>query len=553
MATFKIKKILFWLLLIGGFVALGNVMLRPPPFSGPIGKRAPNIYLPDALIRSHSLSKLPPDLLRIPLAHDVLTEDFVTYYEQNENRLALSGTLRRIAFEHKLNFPERMLESVFDEPSEVALWRDDAGRLKDFVIVLSRNHLARAIQILLPAAVKTADIQLSSAGKLDGTDVEILALEYGLGHHLLLLSKGDRIVALSNPAMLLAGKGKEGGNARWPQLDKAVEIVRELLEGGGSVSPFARHFFLEPLLGQKHELTLGARAFALNYESFVPGLEALNLTFDDQGKWQSAALLDSTAWRNNGNRNLWAALPHGAGFCAVLPVDWAQMASVLKKFNARQEQQTDPKEFTASFSGPAAVCWYEDSRLYTPLFAAHLSVGANEKKVQEFFDLVAQATKAEGGETSTSAKNGSALWQGEIASRFGSPDDDGKRHLKPAMAIQRNIVFFSPDTTLVENALAVAAKRYPALSDTDSSHATKDAPLVFVDPDALASLLREEIFTALPRDEEALFRNAAEAYLVPRLEALARYPAQRIGLSKKVHSSSGSIWYPLEWKENATR
>ncbi|MCL1860646.1 MAG: DUF2138 family protein [Proteobacteria bacterium] len=552
MATFKIKKLLFCFLLIGGFVALGKVMLRPLPFSGPIGKRAPNIYLPDALIRSHSLSKLPPDLLRIPLARDVLTEDFVAYYEQNENRLALSGTLRRIAFEHKLNFPERVLESVFNEPAEVALWRDDAGRLKDFVLVLSCNHLARAIQILLPAVVKATDIQLSSAGRLDGTDVEILALEYGFGHHLLLLSKGDRIVALSNPAMLLTGERKEGSDARWPQLEKAVEIIRELLEGGETVSPFARHFFLRPLADQKHELTLGARAFALNYETFVPGLEALSFAFDDQGKWQSATLLDGAAWGDNDNRKLWAALPHGASFCAALPVDWAQMASVLKKFNARQEQRTDPKEFTASFTGPAAVCWYGGSRLYTPLFAAHLNVGADEKKVQEFFDLVEQATKAEGGEISTSAENGSALWQGEIASRFGSPNDGGKRRLKPALAIQGNIVFFSPDTALVENALAVAAKRYPALSD--SFHATKDAPLAFVDPGALASLLREEIFTALPRNEEALFRNAAEAYLVPRLEALARYPAQRIGLSKKVHnSSSDSVWYPLEWKENVTR
>jgi uncharacterized protein YfaA (DUF2138 family) len=541
MMTPKIKKLLFWLLLVGGLVALGSVMLAPPPFSGSIGKRAPNIHLPDALIRSHSLSKFPPDLLRIPLAHDVLAEEFVTYYEQNESRLALSGTLKRIAYEHKLDFPERLLESVFNEPAEVALWRDEAGRLKDFVVVLSRNYLARIIQTLLPAVTKASDMQLSSAGKLDGSDVDILVLEYGVNRRLLLLSKGDKIVALSNPGMLLTG-----GES---QSEKAVKILRELLDGGKSASPFARHFLLEkPLAEKKHELTLGARAFALNYESFVPGLAALSLTFDDQGKWQSAALLDGAAWRDGGNKNLWAALPHGPGFCAALPVDWAQMTSLLEEFNTRQKQQVEPEKFTADFTGSAAVCWYKESRLYTPLFAAHLNAGADEKKVQEFFNLAAQAIKGEEGKTSMGAKDGSALWQGEVASRFGSTSGSGQRSLKPMMAIQRDIVFFSPDGALVENALAVAAKRYPALSDSFGSE--KGATLAFVNPEALASLLRNEVFIALPRDEEALFRNAAEAYLVPRLDALARYPAQRVGVSETVRGN-GFAWYPLEW--SATR
>jgi uncharacterized protein YfaA (DUF2138 family) len=541
MITPKIKNFLFWLLLVGGLVALGSVMLRPPPFSGQIGKRAPDIHLPDALIRSHSLSKLPSDLLRIPLARDVLTEEFVTYYEQNESRLALSGTLRRIAYEHKLDFPERLLESVLDEPAEVALWRDDAGRLKDFVVVLSRNYLARIIQTLLPAVVKASDMQLSSMGKLDDSDVDILILEYGVGRQLLLLSKGERIIALSNPAMLFTDAET--------QSEKAVEIIRELLAGGKSASPFARHFSLEtPLAEKKHELTFGARAFALNYESFVPGLAALSLAFDEQGKWQSAALLDGVAWRNDGSKNLWAVLPHGASFCASAPLNWTQMASLLEELNTHRDQPTEPEAFTANFSGSAAVCWYKGARLYTPLFAAHLNAEADEKKVQEFFDLAAQAIRTE--ESKTSMEADSALWQGEIASRFGSPGDNGKRSLKPALAIQRDIVLFSPDAELVENALAVAAKRYPALSD--SFRAGKDAPLAFIDPEALASLLRNEIFIALPRDEEALFRNAAEAYLVPRLEALARYPAQHIGLPKTVRND-GLAWYPLKWQEAVPR
>lgn len=514
-------------------------MLRPPPFSGPIAKRAPNIFLPDALIRTHNLSKLPPDLLRIPLARDVLTEDFVDYYEQNENRLSLSGTLRRIAFEHKLDFPEKLLESALSKPAEIALWRDDAGRLKDFAIVLSRNPLTRIIQALLSVAAHITDMQLSSAGKLDGTDVEILALTYGSRHHLLLLSKGDRIVALSNPGMLLAD-----GNT---QSEKAVEIIRELLDNEEAVSPFAQHFLLEePLAEKKHELTLGARAFALNYDSFMPGLAALSLSFDSQGAWQSAALLDGSHWQDAGD-SLWSALPHGSGFCAALPLDWEEMAPALRKLNARQpQQQTNAKDFISAFVGPAAVCWHKDSKLYTPLFAARLAEEADKEKVQEFFDLATQAIKAKEGGISMNLEEGSALWQGEIGSRFGSQNGNGSQTLKPALAIRGNTVFFSPDAALVENALAVAAKRYPALSDSFGSK--KNTTLAFVDPDAMASLLRNEMFAALPRSEEEVFRNAAEAYLVPRLAALTRYPAQVIALPEKIHNS-GLAWYSLEWKE----
>jgi len=40
-----------------------------------------DLTYPDALIDSQSLSQLPRDVLRVPLLRDVLTEDFVAYYE----------------------------------------------------------------------------------------------------------------------------------------------------------------------------------------------------------------------------------------------------------------------------------------------------------------------------------------------------------------------------------------------------------------------------------------------------------------------------------------
>ncbi|MDR0439679.1 MAG: DUF2138 family protein [Candidatus Accumulibacter sp.] len=549
------KKSLCWLLLVAGAVAAGSVsLLRPPPFQGPVAAFAPGIASPDALIRTHSLSKLPPDLLKVPLARDVLTEDFVAYYEQNEDRLALSGTVRRIAYEHKLDLPGRLVESIFDEPAEVALWRGGDGRLQHFMVVMTRNVLARVIQTALPVVSGAADMQLSSVGRLDGADVDILALRYGRNRRLLLLAKGDRVVALSDPGMLLE---KHEENKQWRQKETAAKLIRELLDGQDAVSPFARRFRIDrPLSADSHEISLGARAFLLGYEAFAPGLEALKLSFDGKGEWQSAALIDDDAPLDAGA--LWAALPHGPSLCAALPAGWAKLAFVLDSFNADPKAPANPDGvdgvngvngvatgLAGRFTGAVAVCWYEASRLYTPLFAARLASNADEKQAEEFFALAAAATQTGAVEASFDAGTGVGLWQGEAPSRFGSADSSGLRKLKPALALRRDVVFFSPDASLVKTALDVAAKRYPAIADR---FAGGDAnTLAVIDPDALAALLRRETFAALSRDEEALFRNAADAYLAPRFDALARYPAQRVKLMR----GRSRDWRALAWEEQA--
>ncbi|MDR3212543.1 MAG: DUF2138 family protein [Azoarcus sp.] len=539
------KRRLFRWVLVLGAVALGiSLLLHLPPFAGSVDKFEFDPNRPDALIRSDSLSRLPADLLRTPLARDVLTEDFVAYYQQDENRLALSGAVRRIAYEHKLDLPDRLIEATLDEPAEVALWRGEDGRLRDFAIVMTRNALARAIQTILPLIAKAADAQISSAGRLDGTEVDILVLEYGYRHRLLLLTKGDRVVALSNPGMLLE---PDPGNTSqpWKQSKTTAKLVRELFDDDDAISPFARRFRLgKTAPGKRHELVVGSRVFAFGYDAFAPGLVALGLTFGDKGEWQSAALYDAQTWKHD--ENLWASLPHGPSLCANLPMDKVAVERALQKFNTRLEKKPVEDWFLNNVAGPFAVCWYKDSRLYTPLFAARLNSSVDQKLAGEFFALADTAFKAGKGEASFDKEKGVASWQGRVASSFGTPDEgNGQRSLKPALALQGNVVFFSPDAALVQNALDVAAKRYPALADSFAK--TGGETLAFVAPQALAALLHKETVAALPRNEEALFRNAADAYLLPRFEALARYAPQRIKLAKGKNRNAVE-WRALEWE-----
>src|SRR5476651_2363339 len=94
---------------------------------------------PDALLETASLSQLPKDLLSVPFLRDTLTEDFVFYYETHGDRLGLIGSLRRIIYEHDLKLQDNLIEQLFDQPADIALWRGADGRLKDFLLVMDRQ------------------------------------------------------------------------------------------------------------------------------------------------------------------------------------------------------------------------------------------------------------------------------------------------------------------------------------------------------------------------------------------------------------------------------
>ena len=119
---------------------------------------------PDALIRSQALSSLPKDLLRVPLLKKTLTEEFAFYYEEQESRLSLAGTLRRLAYEHQLNIGDKLIQQVLDSPAELALWRGPNGKLEYWMLTLEQNLVAKAITTL--ATLTLDDSQLSKMGTL---------------------------------------------------------------------------------------------------------------------------------------------------------------------------------------------------------------------------------------------------------------------------------------------------------------------------------------------------------------------------------------------------
>lgn len=80
---------------------------------------------PDLFLDSDSLSQLPKDLLTIPFLHDVLSEDFVFYYQNHADRLGIEGSIRRIVYEHDLTLKDKLFSSLLDQPAQAALWHDN--------------------------------------------------------------------------------------------------------------------------------------------------------------------------------------------------------------------------------------------------------------------------------------------------------------------------------------------------------------------------------------------------------------------------------------------
>ncbi len=483
---------------------------------------------PDAMIVTKSLSSLPKDLLTIPLARDVLREDFLFYYEQNEDRLGISGSLRRIAYEHELNWGDQLIRMVLDEPAEVAMWRDADGSLKHFAISVSRNGFTRLLEESGKIALKDSQMTVAGSLQVDGDKVPVYALAYGHNRKLLFAAHGKRLVILSHPGMMYGGE--DGLDAD----SKAEDVVEAMLDDDPKVNQSLRQQFRLDAQGDGHSVAVKADFLSFGYQPFFGALDALRFDFS-KGQWRTQALVDAARLQPGGydNKALWPMLPHNPAACFALPADWTAMEPVLARVG--KKAGADLPKLGEQLSGPAAVCWYGTSRLYTPLIIATRKSGATGDELLGALYGAAVGNTAAGAVAKSAGKNGETLWQRDVPTPIGVQ--------KPTLAISGQTVLFSPDAALVQQALAVGRKQSPALADrlNDASRT-----IGLIAPSALSDLIRKESFDALPTSREPVLRAAADVHLVPRLDALKKYPPYRLVLTSL--PKSGAAWQPVEWQ-----
>ena len=533
----------------GGF---GWLLLKPKAPPVELAGDRLGLSRPDALLETRSLSQLPKDLLTVPFLKATLTEDFVFYYETHADRLGLIGSLRRIIYEHDLKLQDSLIEQLFDQPADVALWRGADGRLKDFLLVMDRGGLAKLLEPL--AKVALDDTQLSVFGnlKVGSDEVPLYQLSYNASKSLLFASRGDKLVVLSNPAKYYdpeSGVSEESGHV-------SPQALAALLNGE---KLFPEAFGLPAKTPEtRQRLSVNSSVLAMGYQRFIPNFAGLRFDMDDKG-WHSYLAMDELENQPDFDfKPVWQAMPLGASACVTLPVAAEPQKPLLVKLGA---EDAVAQTLTEHVAGAAGLCWYADSRLYTPLLVASLKdedsskldgdlgklfgsmVGAFESNVEEKVFPVVEKQEGQ-----------SHVWQRQVSSNFGpyaardaeNPDAiSGKAFMKVSLARHGSTLLFSLDDKLVDKALGTLDKRFPPMADV----LPKDVLMpIYFGPDSMAQLMQQETLDSLPQDMEPVFYNAAQTYLIPKLRTLGGYGKYALTLPEGSEPDGHWQWLPLEWK-----
>ncbi|EJZ60251.1 MULTISPECIES: DUF2138 domain-containing protein [Pseudomonas] len=545
--------LLIGLVLVAGVAGgLGWLLHKPKLPAALLASDKLGLSRPDALLETRSLSQLPKDLLTVPFLKATLTEDFVFYYETHADRLGLIGSLRRIIYEHDLKLQDSLIEQLFDQPADVALWRGADGRLKDFLLVMDRGGLAKLLEPL--AKVALDDSQLSKFGtlKVGSDEVTLYQLSYNASKSLLFASRGDKLVVLSNPAKYYDadnGASEESGHV-------SSQALAALLNGD---KLFPEAFGLATKAPEiKQRLSVSSSVLAMGYQRFIPNFAGLRFDMDDKG-WHSFLAMDELDNQPDFDfKPVWQAMPLGASACVTLPVAAEPQKPLLVKLGA---DEAVAGRMITHVAGAAGLCWYADSRLYTPLLVASLKnedtgridgelgalfssmIGAYENNVE--YHAFPVVEKQEGQ---------SHVWQRQVSSNFGqypakdaeNPDAiTGKAFMKVSMARHNSTLLFSLDDKLVEKAIGTLDKRFPPMADV----LPKDVLMpIYFGPDAMAQLMQQETLDSLPQDMEPVFYNAAQTYLIPKLRTLGGYGKYALTLPEGSEPDGHWQWLPLEWK-----
>ena len=532
--------------------AMGWFMYKPKAPMALLASDKLGMSRPDGLLETHSLSQLPKDLLAVPFLKETLTEDFVFYYETHADRLGLIGSLRRIIYEHDLKLQDSLIEQLFDQPADVALWRGADGRLKDFLLVMDRGGLAKVLEPLAKVALDDTQLSKVAEVKVGADDVALYQLTYNATKALLFASHGDKLVVLSNPIRL---HDPEDGAAPEPG-SVSSQAIAALLNGE---KLFPEAFGLPPRApGVKQRLSVNSSVLAMGYQRFIPNFAGLRFDMDDQG-WHGFLAMDELDNQPDFDfKPIWQAMPMGAGACVALPLAAEQQQPLLVKLGADDKVA---QALTGHMAGAAGLCWYADSRLYTPLMVASLDdddsarldgdlgtlfgsmVGAYEGKVDDHAFPVVEKQQGD-----------TRQWQRQVSSSFGpyaaSEAEQpaaitGKAFMRVSLARHGSTLLFSLDDKLVDKALDTLDKRFPPMADL----VPKDLLMpVYFGPDAMAQLMQRETLDSLPQDMEPVFYNAAQTYLMPKLRTLGGYGKYALTLPEGSEPNGHWQWLPLQWK-----
>lgn len=531
---------------------------------------------PDGLIVTETLSELPKDILKAPLLSDLLTEEFVFYYESTEGFLGLKGTLRRIAYEHQLNAFDGLIKYLLNTPAEIAFWKSYNGKLEQFMLIVKKTEL----DALLEAAAKVAidDKQLSLYKEVEISShikVRIYKLHYAHNRDIYFTGWNDQFVLFSDPEMKLPTPEQQ---LKWTDLSKA-----RVGESKNKPAGVFLKLFEPEEEKRKHAVYLSAHYLSFGYQSFFPSLDAVKFRYSKSG-WESYILAKSPGPKEIADTSaLWSAVPKSS-LCVGLPLDPSRTGELMKTIF-----QTAPANIEIlkhSIQSAAGICWSSRSELFTPLFVLKTDGKIEPSLLKEFFEksigaleagILTEEEKALFQEQKQMRANGEAVedpvkatqfvppfpvmeekgpkaitWSREVSSKFGlyeaekskkSNEMKSKRYFIAKLAYAGGFVLFSADNRLVDAALSVIDRKYPAVADLLPENQSHASLIVF--PEETAALLRQSMLESLPDEQESIFKESVSKRLFPVLDKLNAYPPHALSLPENL--SALFKWEKVNW------
>jgi uncharacterized protein YfaA (DUF2138 family) len=494
------------------------------------------LFHPDVVIESRALSQLPKDILAVPLLKALLTEEFVFYYERNESRLTLEGAFRRIAYERDMGVGDEIIAYALNTPAQVALWKNKDGKLKNFLFILPKKGLLRFVEGL--ARLALGDTQLTAASTINlagGEAYTVWRLQHTPSRAIFFVTLKDHIAVFTDPSLLDTGKD-----------DTRRDYIGQFLQSldDDTLGTWLR---LSPLHG-KHAIAARASYLSFGYQYFFPALETVRFDYGEGG-WTTSILSSATSAPPD---DLWQRVPATPALCLALPVDKSRLLNYLQSFTANPELP----QLVENLSPPAALCWYGDSELDTPLaiFPLAKTKESWQPLLTELFAQAVGTSEVEGKplpveETAYPGGKG-RIWRRSVSSPHGTLDARqnpmgkemrSKRYFAVTFALANDTLIFSPDSTLADRTLAVLNKSYPPMSDViDKSLAPFS---VAAAPDSIAVLLRKALSDSLPPTREQVFRTSVENRFFPLLETFAEMPPFVLATPRETDA-----WEPLSWR-----
>lgn len=491
------------------------------------------------VIQSRTLSQLPKDILAVPLLKTLLTEEFVFYYEQNESRLTLEGAFRRIAYERGMGVGDEIIAYALNTPAEVALWKNKDGKLKDFLLMLPKKGLLRFTEALARLALNDTQLAAASTLNLDGgKEYTVWRIQHTPHRAIFFVVLNDYIAVFTDSSLL--DMGKDGARR-----DHIGQFLRSL--GPHTLGSWLG---LPPLQG-KHALAVRGSYLSFGYQCFFPALETVRFDYGEKegvSGW-TTSILSFTPFTPPDT--LWNRVPAASALCLALPVDKSRLLGYLQLLSSDPELP----QLVESLRPPAALCWYGESQLHTPLAVLPLE-NTKESWQPLLTKLFTQAvgTAEVGGsplpvEEVASPSGQGQIWRRSVSSPHGILDAGqspmgkemrSKRYFPVTSALAHDTLIFSPDPTLVDRTLAVLNKNYPPLSDVLG----KSLPPVSVvlAPKPLAVLLKKALSDSLPPAREQVFRTSVEKRFFPLLETLGEMPPVVLATPRET-----GTWEPLSW------